>query len=88
MGYTMAEHEQSMTVFYYKSNGEVYSYATGIQDFTSFGAHAEDYKIILDVVVLPKDLFILDNMKMFKVNTEDKSLVYNQEMLARFQGYK
>lgn len=86
--YSMQEHEESMTIFYYRRTGVIYSYGTGIQSFESFGQHAEEYELILDYMVVPKDRFILDNMKMFVVDVENKTLIYNQEIMAKYSMYK
>ena len=86
--YTMAEHNANMTIFYYKRTGVIYSWGTGIQDFSRFDLHEEEYKLILDYIVVPKDNFILDNMKMFCVDTEEKALVYNDSFLQKYKMYR
>lgn len=86
--YSMEEHNSNMTIFYYKRTGKIYSWGTGIHDFENFGEHAEEYETILDRLVVPKDMFILDNMKMFVVDTEEKALIYNQEILSKYTLYR
>lgn len=71
---TMAEHEASMTIFYYKSNGEIYSYCTGISDMGGFGDHADDYALMLDYVVLPKDQTAIEFLYKFYIDVETKEL--------------
>lgn len=71
---TIEEMENSMTIFYSKSSGEIKALATGIQDMNYFGTDKDDYSIIWDCVVLPKDNFVLRNYQQFKVNLETKTL--------------
>lgn len=86
--YTLAEHEQSMTIFYYTRTGKIYSWGTGIIDFDTFGEHSQEYELILGRLVLPKDMFILDNMKMFMVDTENQAITYNSELMKKYSLYK
>lgn len=76
---TMAEHEASMTMFYYKSNGEIYSYCTGIADMSMFGIHQADYELILDFIVIPRDHVVMDFMHKFYVDVETKELKLKTE---------
>lgn len=76
---TMAEHEASMTMFYYKSNGEIYSYCTGIADMSMFGIHQADYELILDFIVIPRDHVVMDFMYKFYVDVETKELKLKTE---------
>ena len=48
---SLDEFENSMTIYYYKSNGDIHSYCTGINDMTMFGEHADDYAAILDYLI-------------------------------------
>ena len=86
--YTMQEHEESMSVFYYKRTGVIYSWGTGIQSFNCFGQHSEDYKEILGLLILPRDNFVLDNMKLFKVDVENEALIYNEEFMTKYRMFK
>lgn len=76
---TMAEHEASMTMFYYKSNGEIYSYCTGISDMSMFGIHQADYELILDFIVIPRDHVVMEFMYKFYVDVETKELKLKTE---------
>lgn len=71
---TMAEHEASMTIYYYKSDGAIYSYGTGISDMRSFGDRQKDYELILDYVVLPKDPVVMEFLQRFYIDIETKEL--------------
>ena len=66
--------ENNMTLYYYKSDGTIYSCCTGINDLSTFGEHKKDYELILDYVVLPLDKYVLDNIKYFAVDIESKEL--------------
>jgi len=71
---TIEENENSMTIFYRKSNGDIKGIMTGINDMSAFGDEEADFNLIWDYVVLPKDDFVLQNPFNFKVNIETKSL--------------
>lgn len=72
---SIEEMQNKMTIFYYKSNGDIYSAATGIQDINIyFGDHSTDLVLILDYVVLDKDLNVINKPKDFKINITTKSL--------------
>ncbi|MDP4143172.1 MAG: hypothetical protein Q8936_01640 [Bacillota bacterium] len=71
----ITEMSNSMTVFYYKSNGDIYSIATGIQDINVyFGDHSAELSIIIDVVVVDKDTTVINSPIGYKVNIETKQL--------------
>lgn len=74
LNFTIEEFENSMTIYYFKSDGSIYSWCTGINDLSTFGEHKKDYELILDCVVLPLDRYVLDNIKYFAVDTESKEL--------------
>ena len=76
---SMAEHEASMTIFYYESDGEIYSYCTGIADMSSFGDHQADYELILDFIVVPRDHAVMEFMYKFYVDLETKELKLKPE---------
>lgn len=75
----MAEHEASMTIFYYKRNGDIYSYCTGISDMDGFGERKLDYELILDYVVVPKDQAAIEFMYKFYIDVETKELKLKPE---------
>lgn len=75
MEYTIEQMENSVTVFYYKTNGDIYNFATGIQDQNIFfGEHSVELASILDQIIVPKDEYFLRNSKQFKVNIDTKAL--------------
>lgn len=75
----MAEHEASMTIFYYKSNGDIYSYCTGISHMGTFGEHADDYAQMLDFVVLERDQTAIEFLYKFYIDVETKTLKLKPE---------
>lgn len=70
----MYEHETSMTIYYHKSNGDIHSYCTGISDMSMFGEHADDYAMILDYIVVEKDVMLLEFLYKFYVDVNDKKI--------------
>lgn len=76
---TIAEHEASMTLFYYKRNGDLYSYATGIQDMKLFGAHADEYALIMDYIVVERDHLVMEAIHKFYVDVDTKKLKLKDE---------
>lgn len=76
---SMAEHEASMTIYYYKSDGSIYSYCTGINDMSSFGERQKDYELIIDFVVLPRDMNAIDFIGNFYIDVEAKELKLKPE---------
>jgi len=71
---TIAEHENSMTVFFRKANGEIKCIMTGINDMSAFGDEKADFSLIWDYVVLPKDDFVIQSPFNFKINLKTKTL--------------
>ena len=71
---TIEEHERSMTIFYFKSNGDIHSYATGIQDLSMFMSHEQDYSLILDCIVVEKDPAVMESINKFYVDVETERL--------------
>ena len=77
VNYTIEDFENSMTLFFYKRDGAIHSWCTGISDMRSFGAYAEDFALIIDYLILPLDRYILDNIKYFSIDLETKELCFN-----------
>ena len=71
---SMAEHEVSMTIYFYKSDGAIYSYCTGVQDMSGFGERAADYALIIDFVVVDKDPTVMEYTNRFYIDVETKQL--------------
>lgn len=61
--------ETDMTIFYYKSNGDIYSVCSGIQPIETFlGAHATDLMQIITSIVLPYDQYVIFSSDKFKID--------------------
>ena len=75
--FTIEEFESSMTIYYFKSNGDIHSWCTGINDLSTFGNHKEDYALIMDYLILPLDRYVLDNIKHFTVDVGKKEVCFN-----------
>ena len=71
---TIEEMESKMTMFYYKSNGDIYCSSSGIQDMNYFTGHKEDMENIVDFIVVDKNDFIFRNLSQFKVNITTKTI--------------
>lgn len=81
---TIEEMNNNMSIFYYKSNGDINSICSGIQPTkTFFGKHSLDMMQIIDSIVLPIDSFVLKNSQNYKVNIDTKQL----EMLLSVNKY-
>lgn len=61
--------ETDMTIFYYKSNGDIYSTCSGVQPIETFlGAHATDLMQIISSITLPYDQYVIYNSDKFKID--------------------
>lgn len=76
---TMAEHESSMTIYYYKSDGGIYSYSTGINNLNIFGSRKTDYEQMLDYIVVDKDPTVMESFNKFYVDIETKTIKLKEE---------
>lgn len=84
--YSLEQHESSMTIFYMKRTGEIERYATGIQDMKFFGNYEEDYKLIINFIVLEKDQYVLENIEKFKI--ADNKLILKEEYRVNLDKYQ
>jgi len=58
-----------MTVFYYKSNGDIYRVSAGDQPINIyFGDHSADMMLMLDSILIPFDDYVLKNPQLFKID--------------------
>ena len=83
---TMEEHELNMTLYYFKSNGDIYSYSTGIQDMSIFGIHEADYSLMLNFVIVPKDEYVMESIHQFYIDVETTQLKL-RENASRLRNY-
>ena len=65
-----------MTIIYLKEYGDIKGiYSGDLQHIdTLFGDRAELYKKIYDEIVLPDDPNVINNYRLFKVNSETKEI--------------
>lgn len=80
--FTIEEFENSMTLYYFKSDGAIHSWCTGINDMRTFIGHGDDYAIILDYIVLPLDRYVIDNIKYFTIDIDTKELCFNAPAMS------
>ena len=66
--FTIEEFENSMTLYYFKSDGAIHSWCTGINDMGTFKNHKDDYSLILDYIVIPLDRYVTENIKYFSIH--------------------
>ena len=82
---TLEEMNSSMTLFYMKRTGDIVNKATGIQDMKFYSDFEEDYKLIIEFIVLPKDEYVLDNIERFKII--DKKIILKEEFRNNIEKY-
>lgn len=71
---TIAENNSSMTIFYSKNTGKLQTTCSGIADMSLFGDDEDDYNTIWNLIVLPKDNYVLSNTNNFQINLETTTL--------------
>ena len=77
--------ETTMTIFYYKSNGDIYSVCSGIQPIEIFlGVHSSDLMQIIDCVTSNFDKYVLTNPSKLKVNLGTKTLELKAEIIPTY----
>ena len=72
---TIAESNESMTVYYSKSTGIIRSISSGVEDMSFYGEQAEDMSIIQGYIVLPFRKDVFQNKDRYKINTDTLQLV-------------
>lgn len=78
------EMKNSMTIYYFKSTGKIHAVATGIQDMNYYGDNAEDFALIIDYIVAPKDYNVINEFSKFVVNTETKRIEIKAEFVSSY----
>lgn len=74
-----------MTLFYSKRSGDIQTFCSGIQDMNFFDENKKDYEIIWDFLIVDKDNFVLENIKLFKVDIYTKELVYTAQLTNKYR---
>lgn len=72
---TIKENQDKMTIFYFKSSGEIMSLATGIQDMDFFHKFKDDMIKIVDFTIKPKDNLVINNYTNFIIDLNTKELM-------------
>lgn len=81
---SIEENAANMTVFYFKSSGDIKSIVSGVQSMDTFGIHKLDYEQIIDFIVIPLDLYVTTNISFFKVNIQNKQLEMLQTAIPQY----
>ena len=68
--------DEFMTIYFRKLNGEIKIIMSGSYDMDVFGDEKEDYIMIWDYIVVEYDEYVRFNCKQFKVDLENKSLIF------------
>lgn len=68
--------DEFMTIYFRKLNGEIKIIMSGSYDMDVFGDEKEDYIMIWDYIVVEYDEYVRFNCKHFKVDLENKSLIF------------
>lgn len=58
---------QVMTIVYLKKSGNITAISDGVQSMDMYGEDKESYMDIMDIMIVPKDSFIKDNISKFKI---------------------
>lgn len=72
---TIAESNESMTVYYSKSTGIIRAVSSGVEDMSFYGEQAEDMSIIQGYIVLPFRKDVFQNKDHYKIDTDTLQLV-------------
>lgn len=85
---TIEDFQNSMTIYYWKKDGGIHSYCTGISDMSTFGNYSDEYSLILDYVVLPLDNTVLTYLNQFYIDLETKRVKLKQNNAFDFSKYQ
>ena len=66
---------KKMNVIYYKRTGQIYTIVVGSEGLSIFGENEEDFKLMLDSVLLEKNEEILWSYRNYKINLKTKELI-------------
>lgn len=72
---TIAESNESMTVYYSKRTGIIRAVTSGVDDMSFYGEQAEEMSIIQGFVVLPLRKDVLYNKENYKIDIDTLQLV-------------
>ena len=66
---------KKMNVIYYKRTGQIYTIVVGSEGLSIFGENEEDFKLMLDSVLLEKNEEILWSYRNYKIDLKTKELI-------------
>lgn len=66
---------KKMNVIYYKRTGQIYTIIVGSEGLSIFGENEEDFKLMLDSVLLEKNEEILWSYRNYKIDLKTKELI-------------
>lgn len=75
---------EKMTIFYQKNTGNIKCVAdweTSIEDYFVEEGDISDYSLIWDTVIIDYNETIFNNYNIFKINSENKSIVLKNEII-------
>lgn len=80
--------DEFVTFFYNKRTGSLKNYCTGKQDMSSFGDEQQDYELILDFIVVPRDADAKGAMHSkgnYAVNVLTKEIEIKAEAIPKYK---
>lgn len=83
--------DEFITFFFNKRLGIMKDYCTGKQDMSFYGEEQQDYELIFDFIVLPRDADtdnIMTSKHNFLVNTATKEIEIKEEAISKFKVKK
>lgn len=81
---TIEDYKASMTIYYRKANGEIRYAIAGIQSMELFGDEKEDYELIWDFIVLPRDEYVMKNKDKFIINLDTEQVMIKEEEVLNY----
>jgi hypothetical protein len=84
----MGNQQTVMTLFLYKSSGDIHSYCTGTQTMAYFGEYQSDHELMLEPVVVPLDDYVLDNKEKFRFNKDINDVEVKDSTTTNLDKYK
>lgn len=79
--HSIKNHEENMTIYYRKQNGEIKMISDGIHDMSIFGNEQCDYEMIWDFIVIPLTTVVKENSSLFFVNIQSQEVQFKSDYL-------
>lgn len=77
-----------VTLFYNKRLGIIKAYCTGKQDMSYFGEEQQDFELIYDFIVVPRDVDssnVMRNKTHFSMNLTTKEIEKKEEFVSKYK---